>query len=47
MLSPAVGEDDQPERLMRMWQDVEGKLAAIPGVTSVALGRLRSSGTVL
>jgi predicted permease len=28
---------DEPERLMRMWQDVAGKLEAIPGVTSVAL----------
>jgi putative ABC transport system permease protein len=29
---------DEPERLMRMWQEVQGKLEAIPGVTSVALG---------
>ncbi len=35
---PPSMTDDQPERLMRMWQDVEGKLEAIPGVTSVALG---------
>ena len=34
---PPPSMDDEPERLMRMWQDVEGKLAAIPGVTSVAL----------
>jgi predicted permease len=28
---------DQPERLMRMHQEILGKLAALPGVTSVAL----------
>jgi putative ABC transport system permease protein len=34
---PPPSMDDEPERLMRMWQDVAGKLEAIPGVTSVAL----------
>ena len=34
---PPPSMDDEPERVMRMWQDVEGKLEAIPGVTSVAL----------
>jgi putative ABC transport system permease protein len=34
---PPPSMADEPERLMRMWQDVEGKLEAIPGVTSVAL----------
>jgi putative ABC transport system permease protein len=35
---PPAALADEPERLMRMWQEVEGKLEAIPGVTSVALG---------
>jgi putative ABC transport system permease protein len=34
---PPPSMDDEPERLMRIWQDVEGKLEAIPGVTSVGL----------
>jgi putative ABC transport system permease protein len=34
---PPAAMADEPERLMRMWQDVQGKLEAIPGVTSVAL----------
>jgi putative ABC transport system permease protein len=28
---------DEPERVMRMWQEIVDKLAALPGVTSVAL----------
>ena len=38
---PPPSMDDEPERVMRMWQDVEGKLEAIPGVTSVALAGSR------